>query len=266
MDRAIFIDSIIKDAGYDIFEKKLEEFKIYRKNLIKSDIKLDIEASKTLMDNKNLEEDILIDEQEKLEKEIKNLIKSKPELHTKKDNLLSSLDKIDDRIANLDLEDVNTKILDEKEKIETRKEQLVKIGELKTEIANYNPDNIKDKRIEYDRIKDLIKRGIITRFRLQLDTTKFGFHFYKSIIYLKNFEEKQDKLLKEYCRNLGNIFHYEKKIGPWMLELEMDCESYEKANDLMKKMKENFSDYIKSYELILITREPKGELDLTQQL
>jgi DNA-binding Lrp family transcriptional regulator len=121
-------------------------------------------------------------------------------------------------------------------------------------------------RIIIYRIKDLLKRKIITRFRLQLDTARYGYHFYKAIIHLKNFEEKQDKLLKEYCRNLGNIFHYEKKIGPWMLEIEMDAESYEKANELMKKMKEDFADYIKSYELILITREPKGELDLTQNI
>ena len=121
-------------------------------------------------------------------------------------------------------------------------------------------------RIIIYRIKDLIKRGIITRFRLQLDTAKFGYHFYKSIIHLKNFEEKQAKLLKDYCKDLGNIFHYEKKIGPWMLELEMDSQSYEKANELMKKMKEAFPDYIKSYELILITNEPKGELDLTQNI
>ncbi|MBP7708534.1 Lrp/AsnC family transcriptional regulator [Candidatus Pacearchaeota archaeon] len=121
-------------------------------------------------------------------------------------------------------------------------------------------------RVVIYRIKDLLKRKIITRFRLQLDTTKYGYHFYKAIIHLKNFEEKQDQLLKEYCRKLGNIFHYEKKIGPWMLELEMDCESYEKANELMKKMKEDFPDYIKNYEVILITAEPKGELDLTQMI
>ena len=51
-----------------------------------------------------------------------------------------------------------------------------------------------------------------------------------------------------------------------MLELEMDVESYEKVNELMKEMKEKLPDYIKSYEIMLISNEPKGELDLTQQL
>jgi DNA-binding Lrp family transcriptional regulator len=121
-------------------------------------------------------------------------------------------------------------------------------------------------RIVIYRIKDLIKRKIIVRFRPLLDLTKVGFSFYKAIIHLKNFSNEKDKKLKEYCRNLGNIFHYEKKIGPWMLEFEMDSENYEKANEQLKKMKEEFPNYIKNYELILITAEPKGELDLTRVL
>jgi hypothetical protein len=31
-------------------------------------------------------------------------------------------------------------------------------------------------------------------------------------------------------------------------------------------MKEKFPDYIKSYDIMLVYNEPKGELDLTQQL
>lgn len=116
------------------------------------------------------------------------------------------------------------------------------------------------------RIKELIKKEVITRFRLQLDVSKFGYGFYKVIVHTKNMSKENDKTLMEYCKQLGNIFHYEKKIGPWMLELEMDVESYEKVNELMKEMKEKLPDYIKSYEIMLISNEPKGELDLTQQL
>jgi DNA-binding Lrp family transcriptional regulator len=121
-------------------------------------------------------------------------------------------------------------------------------------------------RIVTYRIKELMKKGVITRFRLQIDSSKIGFNFYKIIVYLKNLSRIHDKELEEYCKNLGNIFHFERKIGPWMLELEMDSESYEKANQILKKMKEDFSDYIKSYEVLMIVDEPKGELDLTQQL
>jgi Lrp/AsnC family transcriptional regulator, leucine-responsive regulatory protein len=121
-------------------------------------------------------------------------------------------------------------------------------------------------RIVIYRINELEKKGVITRFRLQLDVKKIGYSFYKVIVNLKEFSKEQDDKLREYCKKLGNIFHYEKKMGSWMLELEMDIENYEKANELMKEMKEKFSDYMKSFDLMLITDEPKGELDLTQQL
>ena len=121
-------------------------------------------------------------------------------------------------------------------------------------------------RVAAYRIKELQRKGVITRFRLQSDVSKIGLGFYKILVHLKNLSEENDKLLEEYCRKLGNVMHFERKIGPWMLELELDSESLEKTNELMKKMKEQFSNYIKSYEIMLIYNEPKGELDLTQQL
>lgn len=121
-------------------------------------------------------------------------------------------------------------------------------------------------RIVIYRVKQLEKTGVISRFRLQLDVGKLGYSFYKVIMYLKNYSKEQENRLREYCRNLGNVFHYEKKMGSWMLELEMDIENYEMAHKLMKSMKESFPDYIKGFDLLLITNEPKGELDLTQHL
>ncbi len=119
-------------------------------------------------------------------------------------------------------------------------------------------------RIVAYRLKNLIKNGIINRFRLQLDVSKIGLSFYKSILYIKDYTDKKNKALKEYCINEGNIFHYEQKIGPWMLEIELDAENYEAADKQLKQMKEQFPDFIKSYELLLIREEPKGEFDLTK--
>ncbi len=116
------------------------------------------------------------------------------------------------------------------------------------------------------RIKELKQKKVISVFRIQPDVSKIGMGFYKVIIDLKNISKEHDDSLKEYCRQLGNVFHYEKKIGPWLLELEMDVESFEKANQLMKTMKETYPDFIKSYDIMLVYDEPKGELDLTQQL
>lgn len=121
-------------------------------------------------------------------------------------------------------------------------------------------------RIVSYRMKELIKKGIISRFRLLLDVSKIGMSYYKSIIYVKDYTDKKKAALKEYCISQGNIFHFEQKIGPWMLEIELDAENYEAADRQLKQMKEQFPDFIRNYELLLIREEPKGEMDLSKMI
>ncbi|MEK6891965.1 MAG: Lrp/AsnC family transcriptional regulator [Nanoarchaeota archaeon] len=121
-------------------------------------------------------------------------------------------------------------------------------------------------RIVSYRLKNIVKKGTINRFRLVLDVTKIGLSYYKAIIYVKDYTDQKNMRLKQYCINQGNIFHYEQKMGPWMLELELDAENYESADKQLKQMKEHFSDFIRSYELLLIREEPKGEIDLTKMI
>lgn len=119
-------------------------------------------------------------------------------------------------------------------------------------------------RIVSYRIKELLNKGVISRFRLQPDVSKIGYGYYKAIFHLKDYSKKKDSALLEYCRQLVYVMHYERKIGPWMLEMEMDCKSYQHFTETLRTMKEKFSDFIQSYEEMLIYEEPKGELDLTK--
>ncbi|MBI4451829.1 Lrp/AsnC family transcriptional regulator [Candidatus Woesearchaeota archaeon] len=125
--------------------------------------------------------------------------------------------------------------------------------------------NLTQRIVSY-RLKSLIQKGIINRFRLLLDISKIGLSYYKVIIYVKDYTDQKNLRLKQYCINEGNIFHYEQKMGPWMLELELDSENYESADKQLKQMKEQFPDFVRSYELLLIRKEPKGEIDLTKML
>ncbi len=121
-------------------------------------------------------------------------------------------------------------------------------------------------RIVSYRLKELVAKEIITRFRLHIDASKLGYNYYKVIIYLKNLSETKDYKLMEYCRQLGNVIHYERKIGPWMLEIELECESYEKITRLFKDMKNKFNDFIQDYEILMIYTELKGDLNFTKLL
>jgi DNA-binding Lrp family transcriptional regulator len=119
-------------------------------------------------------------------------------------------------------------------------------------------------RIVAYRIKELLKKNIIHSFRLDLNLKKINMNFYKIILKTKNISSKKIENLKQYCINEYNIIHFEEKIGSWMLELELNSKSYEKADEQIKRMKELFPNFIESYEIILIKNEIKSELDLTK--
>lgn len=113
MDRSIFIDSIIKDAGYDIFDKKLNEFKEYKKELNsekivinQSQVEEQIENIKNELKNKKSQ---LLETNNDIEK-INNIINDKLQL---KESLLLKLNKIDNKYINIDIDNIKNKIIND---------------------------------------------------------------------------------------------------------------------------------------------------------
>lgn len=110
MDRSVFIDSIIRDAGYDIFEKKLSEFKEYKKelnlekiNVNPTELQSQIERIEgELKDKQDYLSDINIELDELQEK-------LKENVH-RKDELLVGLNSIDESILLINIEDVKLDI------------------------------------------------------------------------------------------------------------------------------------------------------------
>jgi DNA repair exonuclease SbcCD ATPase subunit len=105
-NRSVFIDNIIRDAGYDIFETKLEEFKEYKKELSEEKLVVDIQQSEaqvlefTEEINKSKDEINLNKTQiDDFETELKGH-------NTNRDNLNKSLNNIDPALSTFD-ENIN---------------------------------------------------------------------------------------------------------------------------------------------------------------
>jgi len=136
LDRATFIDSVIKDAGYDIFEKKLSEFKTYKseQNVNKIDINLsqaveETEGLKTLLKTLKIEHDECKSDTKVIDDKVK-------EIHTERDTEFKKLNKIDDEISKLNIDKAKEKIEEYKETIEsnlnTQNNNTIKMKSLKT--------------------------------------------------------------------------------------------------------------------------------------
>ena len=146
LDRATFIDSVIKDAGYDIFEKKLTEFKEYKKTLNKeridinlNDAEEEVSGLKDLLKTHKSEHDEIKKEMSEIDVKLKSI-------NMLRDIEMKKLYKIDGEIANIDVESANRKIEEYKETIDinlsTQKVNSNKMKGLKTEYDKVEYDSL----------------------------------------------------------------------------------------------------------------------------
>ncbi|MFA6461420.1 MAG: winged helix-turn-helix transcriptional regulator [Candidatus Woesearchaeota archaeon] len=112
-------------------------------------------------------------------------------------------------------------------------------------------------KITTNRIKKLLNSGVIKSFRLVLNYELLGINFYKTIIYLKNPEERRVVSLLTKLHSNPHLVHNLKVIGDWDLEPEFE---YEKETDFLKMLQElqnQFSDVIQSIKVIDVLKEYK---------
>lgn len=135
-DHAKFLDSILRDTGLDIFEKKLEKFKEYKKNEYKKESLLNIsvdtynqhiETAKELIEGYKTKINEINDNIKVLDERIVN-----GEIHV--ENTIKTLKPIDTQISRLNINDIKNeinKLIDEKgQKINSQKELARQIEEL----------------------------------------------------------------------------------------------------------------------------------------
>lgn len=115
----------------------------------------------------------------------------------------------------------------------------------------------KSVRIVDYRIKQLIKYKVITGFRIALNYQKLGIQFYKTFICLDNPKESRFKELIRYFQNHKNIIHHVRVIGNWDLEPEFEVYSEAEFDNILNNLKEEFSDIIKNFDIITISKEHK---------
>jgi DNA repair exonuclease SbcCD ATPase subunit len=198
MDRSVFIDSVVKDAGYEIFEKKLGEFKVYKKSLNLEKIVLDPIS----VDNQINEQQEKINEYEIEESEINQSITETDEKINKglsiQEKLTLKVHKIDDDIMNLNIDNVNYDIEFDKKKVlennETIKEYKEIIDGLPAEFdyRKYN-DDIENKS-KYE--KDL--------HRKELESVEWGRKMDENNFKIENVDIEIDMVKKEIINDKKN--------------------------------------------------------------
>lgn len=106
-------------------------------------------------------------------------------------------------------------------------------------------------------IQQLEKKGIISGYKLALNYQKIGYLFFKLFINLQRASPTRINSFKQYCQQHPNFTYWVKVIGSWDLEHELEVENMQEYYEILKDMRNKFSDIIQTMDSVMITHEYK---------
>ncbi len=102
------------------------------------------------------------------------------------------------------------------------------------------------------RIRRLEKEKVIRNYILVVDDAKLNQLHYKILLKITNFNETIEKKLLQFCRQHPNITFYNRNIGFWDIEMDMEVKKAEDFREIMRTIKTAFADNIKEYFSLMI--------------
>jgi len=142
--------------------------------------------------------------------------------------------------------------------------EIVKLDEKDNKLINLMKENSRIPMIELmekmnmspqiirSRIKNLIKKNIITGFNIRVDHTKFKLHHFHTFLDLTNITKEIEKELINFLLSKKSTTHIIKGLGKWDLEFESVFPSHFELYDFLKELKNKFPENISKYDSVLI--------------
>src|SRR3989344_271865 len=108
-----------------------------------------------------------------------------------------------------------------------------------------------------NRIHVLEKKKIIQSHRILINLQKVNRKFYKTLISLNNPAKEEEKRLYTFCSQFNFVVYLVEVLGQWQLEIETEVENQEEFTELLRQIRNNFSELILDYEILQVTKEHK---------
>jgi DNA repair exonuclease SbcCD ATPase subunit len=157
MGRANFIDNIIRDAGYEIFEVKSEVFKEYKKELKEESLHLDLLKEEEQVKIWETEKESLLSNITKKEQEIQNLKLKIVGLHQTKEKTLAQKHQIDPDLKQLNITELEKRLESYQEKIQTNlKQQKANQQKMKNLTVTYDEEGLEKRYKENQQLSQQI--------------------------------------------------------------------------------------------------------------
>ncbi|MBI5391149.1 AsnC family transcriptional regulator [Candidatus Woesearchaeota archaeon] len=107
------------------------------------------------------------------------------------------------------------------------------------------------------RIEAMEQKSIIQSHRAFMNLSAINRIFYKALIKLNNPTKRDEQKLYSYCQQWNVVVYLVEVLGEWQLEIETEVENQEEFTELLRQLRNNFSDMILDYETLQVTKEHK---------
>jgi len=107
------------------------------------------------------------------------------------------------------------------------------------------------------RVKKLEKTHVIQNYILLPNFSLMNQTSYKVMFALRDLTEKKEKEFLQYMKTQPNIWFHSKSLGKWDLEINMDVDNANQFRDIMMEIKSKFSDIIKGYNTLQVSKVHK---------
>jgi len=106
-------------------------------------------------------------------------------------------------------------------------------------------------------LKKLIDQKIIWAFRPTLNADILNFKLYKMFLRIQSFTPEKEKKLITFLNRHPNVITVNFCTGEWELELVLESPSIDVNRDLIRQLKNKFTDVIRDLEVMLIYKSHK---------
>ena len=106
-----------------------------------------------------------------------------------------------------------------------------------------------------NRIKNLVQKEIIVRFRVSVDLGLLGFKYFKVHANLKNFTIEDYNKIRSYLERNPYLLYIDEMIGGADLEIELAVRETKDVYNVIDGLRHNFPGLIKDFEFLEYTKE-----------
>ena len=126
-----------------------------------------------------------------------------------------------------------------------------------TEIADYLKTT---PRVVQYRLKELERKKIILAYKAHVNPKKLGRVFCKAIIYLGTCPPTRLQEFMKYSSLMEGTIWPQRVLGSWDFELDFELENYDRFQESIFELKENFPDLVRNHEFCIMSKEFKLDL------